>query len=234
MKTSTSARRTRPSRPFGEGIDPEQDGYDAFVADENATPPSGLSPSAVELWWKGVGRAERDLDAVIARQATFLSAKPAISLPPLSGGSDAATLDTFADAGDEMLAIAEGLGEIHHGDDFCFECDAHHEPIPAAPARTCRRCNEALEDHEAGVCWACQDDADSREVPRGPSAEDIAYEHGRSALLAAKAPVQPPAGLNTLERLAFLAGASDAARDYAEEQMAEFDRGVLERAAVWA
>jgi hypothetical protein len=93
---TTSRRPARYSEEFGKGILPEHDAFPFGVIASSHGP--GVPPSVI-------------MDHIFAKEKAEAEAKR-LALPPLSGGSDAATAEV----------------EVHHGDDYCPECGEFHEP----------------------------------------------------------------------------------------------------------
>jgi predicted RNA-binding Zn-ribbon protein involved in translation (DUF1610 family) len=136
-------------------------------------------------------------------------------LPPLSGGSDAATAEA----------------EVHHGDDYCPECGEFHTPhlTPSdhgyyaafsgaprsdAPKRADRE--GWLEGYDECVAQR------GEPVKRGPSPEDVAWAMGYSAAFETGRDVAEPDGLDDVEWAAFNAGVGAALGEL--QGMRDFDR----------
>lgn len=68
-------------------------------------------------------------------------------------------------------------------------------------------------------------------APRGPSAEDVAFEMGRCAVLDSSRPIEAPAKLKPSERDAFVAGMAQGAAERHARDMAEVEESRLQAEA---
>jgi hypothetical protein len=133
MPATTSRRPARYETPFGHGIlDDEgrwenvqslfcnvgsvtpRDVLDGFLRSHNGYEPWPLeSWDAATMEFRSKGRLFRVFYAGLTLSGEKWEVHEFLpALPPLSGGSDAATAEA----------------EVHHGDDYCPECGEFHEP----------------------------------------------------------------------------------------------------------